>query len=59
MEADGTLILNLRAEGPRGELGESRFRYSKTHQQYADILRHLGGLQPGETKRVPPWPDKP
>lgn len=57
MEADGTIVLQLRAvEG--GILGETLVRYPKDHPEYSAVLKHLGGLRPGETKPVPPWPDR-
>jgi hypothetical protein len=58
MEKDGTIILQLRAEGPTGSIGDALFRYSPTHAEYNNILRHLGGLKTGEMKLVPPWPSK-
>jgi hypothetical protein len=58
MEADGTIVLHLRAEGPDGKIGDALVRYPPGHPQYAEILRHLGGLQKGESKPVPPWPEK-
>ena len=39
------------------EGGEGRFRYAPDHPRYQAVLRHLGGLRPGETKPVPPWDD--
>jgi len=57
MEADGTLVLMLRAEGPDGTVGDAMFRYPKTHPDYQKTLDHLGSLKPGETKPVPSWPD--
>lgn len=57
LEADGTLVLILRAEGPGGIRGDSLLRYPPAHARYQDVLRHLGGLNPGEQKPVPPWPD--
>ena len=59
MTADGTIVLDLRAEGPGGMIGDSRLVYPRTDKQYAEILKHLGGLRPGEHKSVPPWPDSP
>jgi hypothetical protein len=56
MQADGTLILDLRAEGPGGALGDARFVYPKAHPDYRKMLDHIGGLRPGESKPVPPWP---
>jgi hypothetical protein len=57
MLQDGTLVLDLRAEGPGGILGDARLVYPPTHAQYADVLAHLGGMKPGEQKLVPPWED--
>lgn len=54
MKPDGTIILDLRAEGP-GITGDARFVYPPTHDQYQSVLAHLGGLNPGEEKPVPPW----
>jgi hypothetical protein len=58
MKADGTIVLDLRAESPRGDLGMAAFRYPPTHPEYQEILDHLGGLQPGERKLVPPWKEQ-
>jgi hypothetical protein len=57
MKEDGTIILRLRAETDDGALGEALFTYSPTDEDYNSILKHLGGLEPGESKPVPPWPD--
>jgi hypothetical protein len=57
MTEDGTITLHLRAEGP-GIIGHGQLVYSKDNKDYADVLQHLGGLKPGESKLVPPWPDK-
>jgi hypothetical protein len=56
MKPDGTIILDLRAEGP-GVVGDAQLVYAPTHEQYQSVLEHLGGLQPGEEKAVPPWKD--
>jgi hypothetical protein len=58
MTENGTIILNLRAEGP-GILGEGRIEYPPGHKAYCEIVDHLGGLKPGEHKAVPPWRDAP
>jgi len=55
MSEDGTIHLLLRAEGPGGVLGDAQMTYDKASPQYAGILKHLGGLKPGEEKAVPPW----
>lgn len=54
MEPDGTIILQLRAEGP-GMTGDAMFSYAPDHPQYQMVLAHLGGLKAGEQKPVPPW----
>lgn len=56
MTDDGTLILDLRAEDPDGTVGHARFVYGKDDSDYADVLKHLGPMQPGDTCSVPPWP---
>jgi hypothetical protein len=59
MEEDGTIVLRLRAEDLAGRIiGDGLLRYPVGHQMYDEILRHLGGLGKGETKRVPPWPKR-
>ena len=57
MGPDGTIELRLRATGPGGMVGEGFLTYPPSDPHYAEILRHLGGLKPGETKSVAPWPD--
>ena len=56
MAQDGTITLDLVARGPHGESGHGRLSYPPAHPQYREVLTHLGGLSPGETKPVPPWP---
>ena len=55
MRADGTLVLDLRAEGPGGLLGDARLVYPPDHPRYAAILSHVGPIAPGERRPVPPW----
>jgi hypothetical protein len=57
MQPDGTIILDLRAEGPGGMIGDARLVYPPSHKDYASVLAHLGGMKPGEQKHVPPWGD--
>lgn len=57
MLADRTIVLNLRAE-TGGAIGHAEFRYKKDDPKYAEILRHIGGLEPGEEKIVLPFPEK-
>jgi len=56
MMPDGTIVLHLRAEGANGLLGDAVFKYPPKHPEYREVLAHLGGLKPGESKPVPPWP---
>jgi len=58
MESDGTIVLQLRAEGPGGIVGDALMRYPVGHPQYREILQHLGGLEKGQSKPVPPWPEE-
>lgn len=55
MEPDGTIVLDLVAR-QGATVGHGRLTYPPGHPDRAMILRHLGGLRPGETKPVPPFP---
>ncbi|MEJ7733152.1 MAG: hypothetical protein WKG00_28645 [Polyangiaceae bacterium] len=55
MDPDGTIVLQLRAES-QGAVGDAQLRYPRSHKDYQDVLSHLGGLKPGDSKPVPPWP---
>lgn len=57
MLEDGTLVLDLVATAG-GTRGHGRVTYAPSDPQYAEVLEHLGGMQPGERKLVPPWPDE-
>jgi hypothetical protein len=60
MEENGDIVLTLRAAaGNSGIVGDAQLRYKPGDPEYMDVLQHLGGLEPGESKLVPPWPDKP
>lgn len=50
MSADGTITLNFTGPIMRGVLA-----YHRGDSQYARIISHVGGLQPGQKKPVPPW----
>lgn len=56
MKPDGTIVLQLRAEGPGGAVGDGLVTYPKSDPKYDSVLKHLGGLKPGQTKPVPPFP---
>jgi hypothetical protein len=55
MEPDGTILLDLVAR-QGAMVGSGRLTYPPGHPDHAMILRHLGGLRPGEVKPVPPFP---
>jgi len=57
MDENRTIALRLRAETEDGAEGEGYFTYAPTDEGYESVLRHIGGLEPGESKPVPPWPD--
>ncbi len=40
-------------------VGDALLTYAPDHPQYQKILTHVGGLRPGESKPVPPWPEDP
>lgn len=57
MAPDGIIRLQLRAEGMGGTVGDAVLVLRRGDPMYDEVLRHLSGLKPGETKPVPPWPD--
>jgi hypothetical protein len=61
MESDGTLKLQLRAEGPGGIVGDALLVYPPTHADYAMVKKHLeqngGPMKPGDSRPVAPFPD--
>lgn len=59
MDADGTIRLFLRAEFADGTIGDGILIYPPDHNDYAQILSHLGGLKPGESCPVKPFPEAP
>lgn len=50
MSADGTVTLNFTGPIMRGVL-----TYHRGDPQYERILSHIGGIQPGQKKPVPPF----
>lgn len=57
MAADGAITLDLASREQNGPVGHGRFVYPVGHPQYQAILAHIGGIVPGETRPVRPWPD--
>lgn len=60
MRDDKTIVVNLYrgsdCEGPFPR-PHAQFVYPPPHPRYQRILEHIGGLKPGESTLVPPWPD--
>jgi hypothetical protein len=56
MAPDGTITLHL-VTTSNGMHGEAMTSYAKTDKDYDAVLKHLGGLAPGESKPIPPWND--
>ena len=54
MSEDRVITLRLRSLPP-GPIAEGEFRYAPKDPQYRDVIRHLGGIRPGEWKPVRPW----
>lgn len=56
MEADGTIRMFLRAEGPGGIVGHAYPEYRPGDPDYQKILDHVGPMKPGDNRPVPAWP---
>jgi hypothetical protein len=54
MQDDGTLTLHLRLTSD-GKAVSDTLVYKVSDRAYDNVLRHLGGLRPGETKQFSPW----
>jgi hypothetical protein len=53
---DGTLSLHLRLTSDGKDVNDTLL-YKVSDHAYDNVLRHLGGLSPGETKTFRPWKD--
>jgi|HubBroStandDraft_5_1064220.scaffolds.fasta_scaffold648411_1 hypothetical protein len=56
---DGTIHMELHFRMPGGGWADGARDYKPGDPYYDEVLRHIGGLKPGETKLVRPWPDPP
>ncbi len=56
MQDDGSLTLHLRQTSSGKEIDDT-LTYKTTDRGYDDVLRHLGGLNPGDIKSFRPWKD--
>jgi hypothetical protein len=58
MRGNGAIVLELRTEDKEGMVSVTQMTYPPKHPRHPTILSHVGGLQPGTRKPVPPWPDE-
>jgi hypothetical protein len=56
MQDDGSLTLHLRQTSDGKDIDDT-LTYKPTDRGYDSVLRHLGGLDPGDTKSFRPWKD--
>jgi hypothetical protein len=56
MQDDGSISLHLRRTGDDKPF-DGTVTYKVSDRAYDSVLRHLGGLQPGDTKEFRPWKD--
>ena len=54
MSDDGTVTLRLTMTSD-GKPADAIIIYKVGDPRYDEVLRHLGGLKPGQTKPVPSW----
>ncbi len=54
LEKDGSITLNLRSDSTGASMN-AQFNYKKSDKGFDDVIKHLNGIKPGETKQVPPW----
>ena len=53
---DGSLVLHFRSTSD-GKPVDETLTYKTTDRGYDSVLRHLGGLNPGDTRDFSPWKD--
>jgi hypothetical protein len=54
MSRDGVITLRIRSL-PSDRIAEGELRYAPGSPHYDEIMQHLGGIAPGESKPVRPW----
>ena len=54
MAADGTITLHLQSLWPDPK-ENTDLAYAPDDPQYDDIKKHLGGIEPGQSKPIPPF----
>jgi len=58
MLQDGTILVGVPGPGPDSR-AQAVLEVQPGDTNYQQIIDHVGGLKPGETKPIPPWPDPP
>jgi hypothetical protein len=54
MSADGTITLHLKSLWPDAH-EDSDLTYAPDDPQFDEIKKHLGGIEPGQSKPIPPF----
>ena len=58
MLVDGTILVGVPGPEP-GSRARAVLMVEPGDMNYQSIIDHVGGLKPGETKSIPPWPESP
>jgi len=58
MLTNGTILVGVGGDGPAAR-AQAVLEIHPGDTNYQMIIDHVGGLKPGETKPIPPWPDQP
>jgi hypothetical protein len=58
MLQNGTILIGV-GGGPDLDRARAVLMVEPGDTNYQSIVDHVGGLKPGETKPIPPWPDQP
>jgi hypothetical protein len=58
MQEDGTIRVVYRTQSATGLTADIVVQYQPTDEEYQQILEQVGGLSAGETKFIPPPPEK-
>ncbi len=56
LDEKGTIVLRMRRDAD-GRPTDGTLHYPVGDKNYDEVMKHLGGLKPGEKKLVLPWPD--
>ena len=57
MLENGTILVGIRGPAVDGPL-QAVLMVEPGDTNYQQIIDHVGGLKPGETKSIPPWPNQ-